>query len=109
MFVPNVAKSVISSMSLATFRSAEAQAILIRVCSEKRLRDMNNRKLKRSLISVDPATEILKTIDSEGIDLVITGTHGRKGLDHTIFGSVAENVVKKSPALVLVINPYKIR
>jgi nucleotide-binding universal stress UspA family protein len=37
------------------------------------------------------------------------GTHGRKGLDHTIFGSVAENVVKKSPVPVLVINPYKMR
>jgi len=37
------------------------------------------------------------------------GTHGRKELDHTIFGSVAEKVVKKSPVPVLVINPYKIR
>ena len=53
--------------------------------------------------------EILKTIDSEGINLVIMGTHGRKGLDHTIFGSVAENVMKKSPVPVLVINPYKMR
>jgi nucleotide-binding universal stress UspA family protein len=60
-------------------------------------------------VSGDPATEILKTIDSEGINLVIMGTHGRKGLDHTIFGSVAENVMKKSPVPVLVINPYKMR
>ena len=50
MFVPNVTKSVISSMSPATFRSAEAQAVLISVCSEKRLRDMNNRKLIGDLL-----------------------------------------------------------
>ena len=62
----------------------------------------------KKVVSGDPAIEILKTIDSEGIDLVIMGTHGRKGLEHTIFGSVAENVVKKSPAPVLVINPYKL-
>jgi nucleotide-binding universal stress UspA family protein len=37
------------------------------------------------------------------------GTHGRKGLEHTIFGSVAEKVVRRSPAPVLLINPYKIR
>jgi len=37
------------------------------------------------------------------------GTHGRKGLEDTIFGSVAENVMKKSSVPVLVINPYKIR
>ncbi len=64
---------------------------------------------QRKLVSGDPATEILKTIESEGIDLVIMGTHGRKGLERTIFGSVAENVVKKSPVPVLVINPYKIK
>ena len=41
MFAQDVTKSVILSMSPATLRSAEAQAILIRVCSEKRLRNMN--------------------------------------------------------------------
>ncbi len=30
-------------------------------------------------------------------------------MEHTIFGSVAENVVKKSPVPVLVVNPYKIK
>ena len=53
--------------------------------------------------------EILKTIESETIDLVIMGTHGRKGLEHVFFGSVAENVVKKSPVPVLTINPYKVK
>ena len=57
----------------------------------------------------DPVQEILKTIESEGIDLVIMGTHGRKGLEHVFFGSVAENVVKKSPVPVLTINPYKLK
>jgi nucleotide-binding universal stress UspA family protein len=63
---------------------------------------------QRSVVSGDPATEILKTITAEAIDLVIMGTHGRKGLEHTIFGSVAENVVKQSPVPVMVINPYKL-
>ena len=63
----------------------------------------------RRIVSGDPDTEIFKVIESEGIDLVIMGTHGRKGLEHTIVGSVAENVVRKSPVPVLVINPYKIR
>ncbi|MBN2032878.1 MAG: universal stress protein [Deltaproteobacteria bacterium] len=37
------------------------------------------------------------------------GTHGRKGLEVVSFGSVAENVVKKSSAPVLTINPYKVK
>ena len=65
--------------------------------------------IQKSITSGDPIDEILKTIDSEDIDLVIMGTHGRKGLEHVIFGSVAENVVKKSPVPVLSINPYKLK
>ncbi len=84
----------------------EAETCMDRLCEEQ-LQSCPN--FQRRLVSGDPATEILKTIDSEGIDLVVMGTHGSKGLEHTIFGSVAENVVKKSPAPVLVINPYKIR
>ncbi len=64
---------------------------------------------QKRVVSGDTVDEILKVIESEDIDLLIMGTHGRKGLDHTIFGSVAEKVLKKSSAPVLVINPYKIR
>jgi len=63
---------------------------------------------KRVIVSGDPAQEILKAIEAYDIDLVVIGTHGYKGLQHTIFGSVAENVVKKSPVPVLVVNPYKL-
>lgn len=34
---------------------------------------------------------------------------GIKRLEHPFFGSVAENVVKKSPAPVLTMNPYKVK
>ena len=64
---------------------------------------------QKRILSGDPAQEILKTIESEGIDLVIMGTHGRKGLEHIFFGSVAETVVKKLPVPVLTINPYKLK
>jgi nucleotide-binding universal stress UspA family protein len=64
---------------------------------------------QRMIVYGDPSLEILKKIESEGIDLVVMGTHGRKGLEHTIFGSVAENVVKRSGVPVLVINPHKLK
>ena len=83
-----------------------AEKAMDRVC-EKELQSCPN--FQRRVVSGDPAAEILRTIDSEGIDLVIMGTHGRKGLEHTMFGSVAENVVKKSPVPILVINPHKLK
>jgi nucleotide-binding universal stress UspA family protein len=64
---------------------------------------------QKKVVSGDAADEILKTIEAEDIDLLIMGTHGRKGLEHVIFGSVAEKVVKRSPVPVLSINPYKLR
>lgn len=54
----------------------------------------------------DPAEEILKYIDSAGIDLVIMGTHGRRGLEEIFFGSVARQVISKSKVPVMVVNPY---
>jgi nucleotide-binding universal stress UspA family protein len=61
---------------------------------------------KAKVILGDAAEEILNYVLSEGIDLVIMGTHGRKGLEKIVFGSVAERVVKKSSVPVLTINPY---
>ena len=39
----------------------------------------------------------LSYAQEEKIDLIIMGTHGRKGLEKALFGSVAEKVVKNSP------------
>ena len=95
-----------ASMDLLQREAQEVSAkALDRVC-EDQLQSCPN--FQKRTVSGDPATEILKTIEAEDIDLVIMGTHGRKGLEHTFFGSVAENVVKKSPVPVLIINPYKI-
>ncbi|MBI9081530.1 MAG: universal stress protein [Pseudodesulfovibrio sp.] len=52
-----------------------------------------------------PAEEILAIADGENCDMVIMGTHGRKGIDRILFGSVAEKVVKSSKAPVLTVRP----
>lgn len=58
------------------------------------------------VVSGDPAEEILKFAGARGVDLIIMGTHGRKGLERIVFGSVAERVVKGASVPVLTVNPY---
>lgn len=40
-----------------------------------------------------------------GVDLVCVGTHGRSGVARTVFGSVAEHVVRTAPVPVLTVRP----
>jgi len=51
------------------------------------------------------AEEILTTAKDEGADMIVMGTHGRKGIDRILFGSVAEKVVKSAAIPVLTIRP----
>lgn len=50
-----------------------------------------------------PYDEIINKATGEEADLIIMGTHGRTGLDHVLFGSTAEKVVRKSPIPVMTI------
>ena len=83
-----------------------AEKFMDKVC-EQQMQGCPN--FEQRICAGDPADEILKTIESEDIDLVVMGTHGYKGLEHVIFGSVARKVVKNSPVPVLTINPYKLK
>jgi nucleotide-binding universal stress UspA family protein len=55
----------------------------------------------------DVVETILRVAQEKGADLIVIGTHGRKGLDRILFGSVAEGVVKNSPIPVVTLNPYR--
>ena len=50
-----------------------------------------------------PYDEIIKKAVTLNVNLIVLGTHGRTGLDHVLFGSTAEKVVRKSPIPVMTI------
>jgi nucleotide-binding universal stress UspA family protein len=62
--------------------------------------------VQSEVILGDPSDTILTYIKDNAVDMVVMGTHGRKGLDRVIFGSVAERVVKWAHIPILVINPF---
>ena len=48
-----------------------------------------------------PFIEIIETAAEENVDLIIIATHGHTGVEHILFGSTAEKVVRKAPCPVL--------
>ena len=57
----------------------------------------------------DPATEILAHADETACDLIVVGTHGRRGVARWLLGSVAEKIVRASPIAVLTIRERSVR
>lgn len=53
------------------------------------------------------ASVILESAEEMGADLVVIGSHGRKGLSRVLFGSVAEKVAKDATIPVLLLHPKK--
>lgn len=62
---------------------------------------------KAILRSGTAAVEILAVIEEQHPDLVVMGTHGRKGVSHALLGSVAERIVRFSTIPVLTIRERK--
>ena len=53
--------------------------------------------------SGEPYREMLKLVEQYDIDLIIMATHGRSGISRWIRGSVAEKILRASPAPVLLV------
>jgi len=52
----------------------------------------------------DAVQEILRLTSSLRSDLVVMGTHGRRGFDRLVLGSVTEKVLRKSPRPVMTVS-----
>lgn len=56
-----------------------------------------------------PADSLLDYVKQHHVDLIIMGTHGRRGIAHTLSGSVAGAVLRRSPCPVLTVHSPKFR
>lgn len=60
------------------------------------------------LVDGEPRQRIGELVAERGADLVVMGTHGRRGLSHALLGSVAERIARTSPVPVLTTGPAEI-
>ncbi len=52
----------------------------------------------------EPGAAILRVAEEGGFDLIIMGTHGRRGLPRLLLGSVAQKVIARAPCPVLTLH-----
>lgn len=65
-------------------------------------------KAKTIIKTGKPFIEIIETAKEESVDLIIIASHGSSGVEHMLFGSTAEKVVRKAPCPVLTLrDPLK--
>lgn len=98
-------------------RQCSAELVLLRVVSDKQsfrqavdYLDRVGKEARREHLKVrceayqgEPAAKIVEAAASEKVDLIIMSSHGRTGLARTIFGSVAETVMRTAPCPVMVV------
>jgi nucleotide-binding universal stress UspA family protein len=56
-----------------------------------------------AIVAGIPYEEILKRAADEKVSLIVMGTQGRSGIDHLLFGSTAERVVRKATCPVMTV------
>jgi nucleotide-binding universal stress UspA family protein len=50
-----------------------------------------------------PAATIVEACDGSGVDHAVLGSHGRKGVQRVLLGSVAESVARRAPVPVTIV------
>jgi len=60
-----------------------------------------------TVIMGDTADSIVEFAQSKEADMIIMGTHGARGIEKILLGSVAERVLKRAHCPTLTFNPYK--
>jgi nucleotide-binding universal stress UspA family protein len=63
--------------------------------------------IETGLRTGDPRDLIVDVAREIGADLIVMGTHGRRGVRRALIGSIAESVVRTAPCPVLTIREHK--
>ena len=89
------------------FESAQQQMNTFIDERAKDFTDAGIPSVQGKVLTGDIAEEIMAYAKANKSDMIIMGTHGYKGLERILFGSVADKVVKNACCPVLTINPYQ--
>jgi len=88
------------------FTSAEERMDKFCQENERAFKAMGVTALHSKILMGDVAEKIIEyAVQTQG-NLIVMGTHGYKGLEKVMFGSIADKVVKAAPCPIMTVNPY---
>jgi nucleotide-binding universal stress UspA family protein len=100
----------LAAREMAGYRSAlaaaaqkeksQAQALLLKIGKALHSKGF---KVSAILEEGDPKSKILELARKWRADLIVVGSHGRKGLEHFLLGSVSEAVARYAPCAVEIV------
>jgi nucleotide-binding universal stress UspA family protein len=61
------------------------------------------KNVEKHVLKGIPHEEIINFAKNNKVDMIVMGTHGRKGIDRILFGSTAAQVVRFAPCPVLTV------
>ena len=91
----------IAGAEVAAQLATAAQKRLDAIVESRKTSGVASRAILREGVAWEEVNAVAKEIDA---NLIVIGTHGRRGLARALLGSVAENVIRTSTIPVLVIH-----
>ncbi len=89
------------ALSVHDYIKQSAQTLLDEMLTE--VGGLDTVRHTSDLVAGVPADAILEKCKDTSFDLIVMGTHGRRGLSHLLMGSVAERVIRQASCPVLVL------
>jgi nucleotide-binding universal stress UspA family protein len=93
-------QSSITPTTLTDIFYTEADKHLTQLMEEAQAADVVQERL---VVTGQPADAILSWAVAKQVQLIILGTHGRRGVQHFFMGRVAERVLRGAPCAVVVV------
>lgn len=100
MAIPEVGVAVTSTLMDSTVRTQQAGL-------DKLVSQRAPANIETMLRTGDARDVIIDEARELGADLIVMGTHGRRGVRRALIGSIAESVVRTAPCPVLTIRDHK--
>ncbi len=83
----------------------ELRSVAKRLREQGELGEPEGQRVNLRVANGEPAANILGSADELGVDLIVMGSHGRKGFKDLLLGSTTEQVVRRANCSVMAVKP----